>query len=165
MPETNLKYAKTQVVIHWLTLILLLGSFVSREAMSSAWEVITTEGAEGFAPDIGTRVHVALGVTILALTLLRIALRIRNGAPPPVEGQHPLITIASASVHGLLYLIVLAMPLAGMAAWFGGFGDLADVHGVLFIVLLVLLAAHVAAALFHQFVIGDNLLSRMRLKR
>jgi cytochrome b561 len=163
MAEGIQRYARAQIIVHWVTLILLLGSFVSHEAMKDAWRLIR-RGAEDFNPDIGVRAHVIIGVLVLVMTLLRIVLRIRMGAPAQPEGQHPLITIAAAAVHGLLYLLLLALPITGMAAWFGGITDLGEAHEVLFNVTLALVAAHVVAALFHQFVIKDNLIARMKMR-
>lgn len=162
MTTDTLKYARAQVALHWLTLVLLLASFVSHDWMKAAWRAVTREGAVELTVDLGTRVHVIAGISVLVLTLLRIVLRFTKGAPAPVAGQAPLITLASAIVHGLLYLVLLALPLTGMAAWFGLIETAAEVHEVLFNAGLVLLVAHVLAALFHQFVIKDNLLARMR---
>ncbi|MCB1405954.1 MAG: cytochrome b/b6 domain-containing protein [Rhodobacteraceae bacterium] len=164
MTQAVERFAKAQVVIHWLTLLLLIGSFVSHDAMKAAWRFVQRNPGAEFSPELGVRVHTILGVTILVLTLVRLVLRFTKGAPAPVAGQHPVITIASASVHGLLYLMLLAIPLTGMAAWVGGFTEMGDVHEVLFTVGLALVIAHIAAALFHQFVIKDNLLARMRLR-
>ncbi len=161
MTQTEPRYARAQVVLHWLTLALLLASFVSHESMKDAWRALT-RNTEGFTPDIGVQVHVIVGVSVLLLTLVRLALRLRLGAPAPTPGQHPLMTIAAATVHGLIYLMLLALPLTGALAWFGAVTDLAEVHEVLFNVTLALVAAHVGAALFHQFVMRDNLLARMR---
>lgn len=155
------KYSRTQIIVHWATLLTMIGSFATHFAMEEAW-VLVRRGQLDATPDLAVRAHVVLGVLVLVLTLLRFALRFRHGAPAPVEGQHPLITTAAAVVHGLLYLIILALPLTGIAAWLGGVTVSAEVHGVLFGLFLLLLAAHVAAALFHQFVIKDNLLARMR---
>ena len=155
------KYARLQVVLHWATLAVLLVSFISHDAMEAAWRALR-RGTEGFEPAIGTQVHVAAGLLVLGLTLLRLGLRFKNGAPPPVEGQSPILTLASSMVHGLLYLVLLALPITGLAAWFGGITDLGSVHGVLYTLGLVLVAGHVAAALFHQFVLKDRLLARMR---
>lgn len=164
MAQNAIRYSRAQVVVHWLTLLLMLGSFISHDAMETAWRVISRGHDANFTPDLAVRAHVVIGVSILLLTVLRIVLRVTKGAPSPVEGQHPLITIAAASVHGLLYLVLLAMPITGAAAWFGGVTVSADVHGVLFKLTVALFAAHVVAALFHQFVIKDNLLARMTLR-
>ena len=164
MKTTDTRFSKAQVVVHWLTLLLLLGSFFSHDAMESAYEALTQSDAANFSPALGVQVHVIIGISVLVLTLIRIFLKVTKGAPAPVEGQHPLITIASASVHGLLYLVLLAMPLTGMAAWFGMITAVGEVHGVLFGITLALVAAHVLAALFHQFIIKDNLLARMTFR-
>ena len=156
------KFSLAQRVIHWLTLALLLVSFFSHEAMQDAWRAITREGAVDLDPSLGAQLHAIVGIAVLALTVLRLVLRVVQGAPAPVAGQHPLVTIASVVVHGLLYLLLLALPMAGMAAWGGGITEAGEVHEVLFILTLVLVGLHVAAALLHQFVIKDNLIARMR---
>ena len=158
-------YARVQIIVHWLTLLVMLASFISHDAMETAWLVIRRGHDAQFTPDLAVRVHVIAGSVLLALTLLRIWLRVRHGAPAPVAGQHRLITIGAASVHGLLYLFLLALPVTGMVTWFGGVLVTGPVHGVLFAVTLGLLGAHVLAALVHQFFIRDNLLARMGLWR
>ena len=47
-------------------------------------------------------------------------------------------------------------------AWFGGVDLAAQGHNVLKIVLLALVALHVLGALYHQFVLKDGLINRMR---
>ena len=155
------KYARIQVLLHWTTVVLLLISFFSHEAMKDAWRALR-RGTEGFEPAIGTQVHVIVGILVLALTAIRVVVRITKGAPPPVEGQSRLLTVLAAIVHGLLYVVLLAIPASGLAAWFGGITDAGEVHEVLFNLGLVLLLAHIGAALFHQFVLKDRLLARMR---
>lgn len=154
------KYSLWQRIIHWLTLLLLLVSFFSHEAMQATFEALEHGGTA--SPTTGTAVHVWIGVTILVLTLARIVLRIRFGAPAPVAGQSRGVTVAAAIVHGLIYVLLLALPLSGMAAWFGGVEDAAEFHEPLFLTLLILVIGHVGAALYHQFVTKDNLIARMR---
>jgi Cytochrome B561 len=161
MSVTVERYSRAQVVLHWATLLLLLVSFVSHEGMKAAWRALR-RGTETVDPGLGAQVHVWVGVTILALTVVRLALRLTQGAPKPVEGQPALMTIAAATLHGLLYLLLLAIPATGIAAWFGGVTDVGEVHEVLFNVALLLVAGHIGAALFHQFVMKDRLLARMR---
>jgi len=154
------RYSRAQVVLHWATLALLLVSFISHEGMQDAWRALR-QGGEA-AAGLGSQVHVWVGVAVLALTLIRLVLRVTQGAPQPVAGQSPLLTVASSIVHGLLYLVLLAIPATGIAAWFGGITDLGEVHEVLFNLALLLVAGHIGAALFHQFVLKDRLLARMR---
>jgi len=155
------RYSRTQVILHWTTLVLLLVSFVSHEAMNDAWRALR-RGTEDFEPAAGVAVHVWIGVAILVLTLVRLALRLTRGAPAPVAGQPPLATIAAALLHVALYILLLAIPAAGIAAWFGAITSAAEVHEVLFNIAWVLVAGHVVMALYHQFVMKDNLMARMR---
>ena len=157
---TPTKYSLAQRAIHWLTLLLMIGSFVSHEAMSAVWEVIEDGGTA--VVTAGARSHQILGIAVFLLTLVRLGLRLRLGAPAPVAGQSAMVTLASALVHGLLYVLMLVIPLTGMMAFGGGIEAAAEVHEALFTLLLVLVAGHAGAALVHQFVLKDDLLSRMR---
>jgi cytochrome b561 len=58
--------------------------------------------------------HESLGVTVLALILLRIGNRLR-GAPPPAPILSPLERAVSVSVHRALYALLLVTPILG---WF-----------------------------------------------
>ena len=154
------KYTATQRVLHWLILLLLAVSFFSHEWMNDSWRALRTTGTA--TASTGTSLHVWVGVSILVLMLLRLVLRFAQGAPAPVDNQHPMLTLGSTIVHGLLYLVLLLLPLSGITAWFLGVTDAGDVHEVLFNIAWVLVALHVAAALYHQFVLKDNLIARMR---
>ena len=57
---------------------------------------------------------------------------------------------------------MILMPLSGSVAWFGGVEVAAQGHNVLKIVLLALVALHVIGALYHQFILRDGTLARMR---
>lgn len=161
MATTTAKYSRAQMILHWTTLVLLLISFFSHESIKAAWRALR-RGTEGFQPDIGVALHVWIGVAILVLTLVRLALRLTQGAPAPVAGQSPLVTLASGLLHGALYLLLLAVPAAGMLAWFGAIDSATEAHEVLFNIAWVLVAGHIAMALYHQFVMKDNLMARMR---
>ena len=73
----------------------------------------------------------------------------------PVPAVLPWLTALAAAP---LVLIVAAVA----AAWFGGVDLAAQGHNVLKIVLLALVALHVLGALYHQFVLKDGLINRMR---
>lgn len=160
MSGTVQKYAVSQRILHWLTLVLLIVSFVSHEAMKESWIALRRSGEATFST--GTAVHVWIGVLILVLTVARIVLRVTKGAPAPVEGQSRQITIVSAATHGLLYLALLMLPISGGMAWFAGVTDASEVHEVFFNIGWVLVALHIAGALYHQFLLKDNLIARMR---
>ncbi len=92
---------------------------------------------------------------------------------------------ASHAVHGLLYLLMIAVPLSGwlmssakgfQTVWFGvlplpdlvgkdkELGEaLEEVHEFLNYTMLVLVVLHVAAAIKHQIQEGGTYLQRMKL--
>jgi cytochrome b561 len=128
--------------------------------------------------------HKSIGITVLALVLLRIGWRLYAGAPAPVAGTPSWQARIAAATHALLYALLLAMPLTGWLydsasglrpfRWFGlvlmpklaapakGLADTArDAHEWLFWVLVALVALHAAAALHHHLFRNDPTLSRM----
>lgn len=132
--------------------------------------------------------HKSLGLTVLALVLLRIGWRLYAGAPPAVPGTPRWQAWLASAMHVALYLLVLAMPFSGWLydsasglrplRWFGQAEvpklvapdpDLADAaggaHEWLFWVLVLLVLAHAGAALYHHFVRHDATLARMLPRR
>lgn len=160
MTAPTLTYSRAQIVLHWATLLLLIAAFVTHDAMKDALRALERAGADAAAA--GPQPHAMIGIAVLVLTGVRLALRLTRGAPPAPAGQSRLVTLAAGAVHGALYLLLLALPLSGMAVWVGGLHDLGDLHEGLFVLLLVLVAGHAAAALVHHYVLKDNLLARMR---
>lgn len=130
--------------------------------------------------------HKSIGMTILALVLLRIVWRLteRRPADPPTMPHWQ--RRAAHALHFALYLLILAIPLSGWwfnsasnapLVWFGWFGlpSLTGgfdpiwkprallVHQTLFWVLVALLLVHVGAALWHHFWQRDEVLRRMTI--
>jgi cytochrome b561 len=126
--------------------------------------------------------HKSLGMLVLLLALARIAWKAMNkGLPGPIGNAWQ--RKAAAAGHGLLYLLILAQPLTGwimsssanypvtLFNWFqfpaivGANHDLhelmEEVHELLFNALLVVAAIHIAAALYHHFLLKDSVLRRM----
>jgi cytochrome b561 len=112
---------------------------------------------------------------------LRIIWRLTHRPPP--DALSPILSAASRITHLLLYAALIIVPVLGWInassrGWtvnflgvvpFPGltptgsaFGHaMGDVHGVLAWVLFALIAVHVAAALFHRFVLRDQVMHRM----
>lgn len=65
--------------------------------------------------------------------------------------------------HILLYVRMIALPVSGLMAFYGGFTTLGSLHGGILKALPgVVIAGHVAAAICHHFVLKDGLLNRRR---
>ena len=149
-------YRRSQIVLHWVTLGLVLWQFIGHDAISEAWRSLRQGTELAFNPLVAA--HVLGGGAILALVLWRLLLRRRHGGP--VEAN-PRLRLAAAVTHGGLYLLLIALTLSGAAAWFGGVEAAAEAHEVLKALLMALIGLHVAAALWHRFWLRDGVMARM----
>ncbi len=171
------KYHPVIIALHWLLALaiifmLLAGSLVLSETPNSDPEKLN-----------GLAIHMGLGIGILLLTLIRLAVRLRTGAPEPLEGSTPKQEKIASITHVLLYLGVIAMGVSGVAialsadlgniVFFGSgqplpkdFEDFLpfEVHEIVSSALIGLVALHVAAAVFHQHFIKDGIMSRMSFR-
>lgn len=59
--------------------------------------------------------HKSIGLTVLVLSLLRLGWRLFNPVPPLPRGMGTLMRLAARSTHILLYVLIVAIPLAGWA--------------------------------------------------
>jgi cytochrome b561 len=151
-------YSRTRIRLHWLTAALIVAQFVFHEPIAEAWDLIEDGLTPAFDPLV--MAHVAGGLAVLGLVIWRLVLRAREASPPALGS--PLMQKAAHWGHIALYAVLVTLGVSGGAAWFGGIEAAAEVHETLKPVLLVLVAGHVVAALWHQFMLKDGTLSRMR---
>ena len=170
------RYPRSSKVFHWLVAICVLVQIPVALAM--------TRIADGPPKDNLFALHKALGVTLLILVVLRVINRFIAGAPLPEPGIARWQRAASSAVHGLLYLLLLAMTFVG---WLGmsAFGEGAPffdlfslpklpiakdealskqlfmLHRWMGYLLAVVVAVHIGAALQHHFILKDGVLLRM----
>ena len=128
-------------------------------------------------------IHKSVGLTVLVLALLRLVWRFVDPRPPYPPSIPSWQRQASDLTHGLLYALLIYMPITGWLfnsaanfplQWFwlfkvpalsgpdAGMKELArDLHGLGFYALAALFTLHVGAALRHHFVDRDPTLARM----
>ena len=151
--------SRTQIALHWGILLLLGVSYVSSDKMKAAWYAIH-EGRDAFGTTAAA--HVWIGVAILVLALVRVAIRLTRGAPDLPAGGHPVTDLIAKLTHLGLYALLLLIPVSGLMAWFGGVDAAGEVHEVTFNLGIALVILHVVGALYHQFVLKDGLMDRMK---
>ena len=151
------RYTRRQILLHWGVAALVLMQFLFNEPMGQAFDRWMDQGQK--VASGGVILHIVTGVAIFVLVVWRLIIR-RNAPKAPEEPG--LLGMAAKLTHGLLYLLLLLLPLTGLAAWVGGIEAGAEMHEIGTTLLLVLIALHVAAALYHQLVLKDGLLGRMR---
>jgi cytochrome b561 len=127
--------------------------------------------------------HKSVGMLILILAVLRLVWRLSDGTPDHPAGLASWEPVAARAVHGLLYLLMLALPITGWVVssasnipfkmfWLFPLPPIAEpsqvlveraaaVHLVLVLALSLLLCMHVAAALRHHYLRRNVVLLRM----
>ncbi len=171
------RYHPVLVVIHWasalLVILMLLAGMFSLKQMPNT---------EAKIPSLA--LHMAVGIAILLLTGLRVVVRLSTRLPAPATTGNAFLDAIGRLTHVLLYAGMIGMGISGLgvASQAGLFDSVFERsgaplpedffafparygHGYLALALLALIGLHIAAALYHQFLRGDNLLARMSFGR
>ncbi|MFD1195342.1 cytochrome b [Seohaeicola saemankumensis] len=162
--------------LHWLVAVLVL-------AMVPVGFLMVQQGIGRSLQNALFLFHKNMGVVVALLVLLRVLYRWRN-PPPPLPASLPSWQRrVSAATHGLLYALIVLMPLSGyVRVRAGGFpievldrlgvGSLLprsealantakSLHYAGALALVVLLALHIGAALQHGLIKRDGIMGRM----
>jgi cytochrome b561 len=163
MPTPN-HYSRTQIILHWVIMVLVLFNITASDGVKAMYDAFEEGTTVSSSDALFGNLHIYVGISVLALAILRLFLRLRRGAPAAPAG--PILQQkAGHYVHIAIYVLLFTLPLSGIAAWFGGIGKAGDAHEVMQNLLLILVGLHVAAALFHQFWLKDNLITRMTSRK
>lgn len=174
------RYSGVAILLHWVLALAIIGAF----------GVGLTLDDLPFSPMKLKLInwHKWAGVTILFLSALRLLWRLTHRPPAlPARIEQAMPGWQRAAYHGthhLMYLLFFAVPLLGWAyssahgypiVWFGKVplpdlvapnpaivDTLKDAHAAAAFGLMGLVVLHIAAALKHQFIDRDGLLTRMR---
>ena len=164
------RYHPMLVALHWLLALAILGNLVAGKFILEGMA-----NSDPAKPEI-LRLHMASGLTILILMVVRLVTRVRT-AKPPVPHQGPLKWL-SVTNHWALYVFSFSMLVTGLGtAQLGGlFPILAGEpvilpanfetiqpfagHVLFSSVLIALIALHLGAVGWHL-VKRDNVLPRM----
>ncbi|MFO0993288.1 MAG: cytochrome b/b6 domain-containing protein [Hyphomicrobiales bacterium] len=154
-------YSFAQVSLHWLIAALVIIQLIIGEDIVPAYRA-HRRGTEVTPDDLwNANIHVYLGIAVFALAILRLAIRLNRGVPPPPSGESSLQHWAAAAVHLVLYAAIFLMPVTGAAAWYLGIGWLGEVHEFGKPVIIIAVLLHAAAALWQHFVQKSDVLVRM----
>lgn len=157
-----MNYSIPQRILHWGTALLILFNLLFTEGIE-VWHRAVRRAQE-ITPDMvsSANIHAYVGIAILVFVVLRIVLRLVQGVPSMPSDEPKLLQWTAKATHGMLYLLMLAMPMTGIAAYYFDVGTAGDIHAdVLKVVLWVLFALHVAGALVQKFYFKTDVLERM----
>ncbi|MGC8202006.1 cytochrome b [Aliiroseovarius sp. PTFE2010] len=156
------RYSPLQTLIHWLIVILFTANYFVSDGMGRA---LRTKLDGGTPDQFAASIHPPIGIAILALMVIRVALRLRMGAPDLPPTTSPTMAKAARAGHLAFYVLLFAIPISGMAAWGVGIREAGEVHEVLVNLTVILVVGHAAMALYHQLILKDGLMTRMSLRR
>jgi cytochrome b561 len=94
------------MTLHWLIAALILTN------IGLAWYFNTLTGLPKIQP---VQLHKSFGITILLLSVTRLAWRIVSPPPPLPASVQPWERLAAGTVYVLFYVVMIGMPLSGWA--------------------------------------------------
>jgi cytochrome b561 len=154
-------YSPVQVALHWIVVVLVAFQFLAHDGIEESWRAFLRSEMPPGGAWVLAYLHVAAGISVLLLALIRIYLRLTRGAPAPPADEPRFLQLTAEAAHRTIYLLLFLLPLSGAVAWFLGVKLAGDVHELLQNVLLVMIALHIAGALFQHFILRSQVLMRM----
>ncbi len=173
--STPARYSRPAIALHWITLLLIVVVYAMME-LKGLFPKDSPEQA------FMKMMHASCGLTILALTTVRLVTRLCRRSPAITPAPAVWERLSARLMHVALYGMLLALPLL---AWFGinAFGGTAQVWGIALPALAgvdkalgstifdahrlianigyFLIGLHTLAALKHHYIRRDDTLRRM----
>jgi cytochrome b561 len=171
--ETPKRYHPVLVALHWIMAVLIIFLLLVGNLVM-AW--MPNDNAK-LMP---LQFHMLTGILVGVLLIVRFIVRMVTKKPAPATAGNPILDFIGRLTHWGLYLFSLGMVISGMGTsaaanlsvivferqgFPAGFDFYAFPprigHEFVSYGLFALIALHIGAALYHQFIRKDNLLSRM----
>ncbi len=173
--NTTARWGSIAQSLHWIIVALVITQFVLAS--------IAGDLPLGLQKLAMLARHKSVGITILALVVIRVIWRWSNPTPALPDTLKPYERMLARVTHVGLYALLFAMPITGWlmssarnfpVSWWGLvqlpdfvkpdkalYELMHDIHGLLAWILLATALLHAAAALKHHFVLKDDVLRRM----
>jgi cytochrome b561 len=169
------RYTRTAIALHWAIAALVIFQFAWGWWMQGIPKQPVGPRVDAF------NLHKSIGMTILALMVVRVLWRVGH-PPPPLRGLPRWQENVARGNHLLLYLALLIQPLAGylgsewsgfpvkffgvtLPSWAGKNSAMKElmstVHLATSWVIAAAVVVHIGAAFKHALVDRDGLLARM----
>jgi cytochrome b561 len=106
MTHDAMRYTRVAIVLHWAIAALIL---------TNIGVGLVMEGLPQPQKALAVPFHISCGMTVLALTVLRLLWRFTHKPPPFSPDLAPWERHAAHAAHALLYILMIGMPLVGWA--------------------------------------------------
>jgi len=179
LSNSNQRYSLLTIWIHWIVFLLIVAIYATIELREFF--------PKGSDPRNALKTwHFMLGLSVFALVWIRLAAVAVSKIPQIIPEPPHWQTLAAKATHGLLYLLMIVMPILGwmllsasgkpipffsleLPALIGESTTLAEtlkeIHETGGTIGYFLIGLHATAGLFHHYVMRDNTLVRMLPKR
>ncbi|MBC2667126.1 cytochrome b [Novosphingobium flavum] len=101
---TDRRYTNVAIALHWIIAACIVFNLSTGQYM---------EGLKGEPKHLWVSLHSSAGLTVLVLSFARVAWRLTHRPPALDEHLTRLEKFAAEAVHGLLYVLMIVVPLAG----------------------------------------------------
>jgi cytochrome b561 len=179
LKSTTDRYSSLSIGLHWVMFLLIVAVYACIELREFY--------PKGSDPREALKMwHFMLGLSVLVLVSARLVVYLTNQIPP-IEPEPPKWQkIGIKLMHFALYALMIAMPILGwlilsaqgkpipffglnLPALIGENKDLMELfketHEIIGTIGYFLIGLHTVAALVHHYILRDNTLLRMSLKR
>lgn len=173
--NTHTRWGYIAQLLHWLIVALIILQTILASIAEDLSVGPKKEQVYGW--------HKSVGITVLALAVLRLLWRWANPTPALPNTLKAYERVLASLTHFGLYALLFAQPISGWlmtsaqgfpVSWFGFFQlpnlvhrnsglfeTLKSTHDSLALALYLIVFLHVAAALKHHFLLKDDVLRRM----
>jgi len=177
--NTSERYGLVSVAFHWLMLLLLIAVYSCIELRE-----LYPKGSD--PREAFKTWHFMLGLTVFILVWIRLVAQLLQVRPEILPTPPRWQVMAGRSMHAILYLFMIAMPLMGWLVLSASgkpvpfFGTtfpplmaenetlakiIKEVHELVGSAGYFLIGLHALAGLFHHYILRDNTLLRISPKR
>jgi len=182
--NTIAKYDRVQIILHWLIAVIILAMIGLGLYMVELPKQSELPPGEESVRALYFLLHKSLGLTAAMLILLRVIWRLTHKAPALPDTVKKWEQKAASIVQGLLYAVMIAMPMSGyLQSMYSSYDTkfwgivlprlaeddsvmretFSEVHEVLAFVFISLIILHIAAVIKHH-IAKAGISERMSLK-
>lgn len=167
------RYAKSQIVLHWLTLLMVILTYSA---------MLLKDSVPDDMASLVKNLHFNFGLMVFLLMFIRLGLRRRYATPPTTPPLEEWQEWGAKIFHVLLYVLFLALPVLGVLTLVYGGKEwvllgwqvpqvvtpnpvlrsvIKSTHETLANTGYFIIGAHTMAALYHHYLRKDDTLRRM----
>jgi cytochrome b561 len=185
-PASSTRYSTIAIALHWIIAIAILSVvFLGWWMEDLRHQAIAGDVSFDFVQAVFNW-HKTIGISILVLSIARLAWRLTHPAPPLPETMKPWEKTVAKATHIAFYVMMIGLPLGGWAtasstnfpsklfnidAWLlpslpvpkteEFYEMISNAHAMGGWIIFLTVVLHVGAALMHHFIKRDDVLTRM----